>query len=197
MLTGSICQAGNRAVFLDRDGVLNRKACLGEYVADWHALELLPGVREAVARLNRAGFRTFVVSNQRGVALGKVQLANLLEIHRQLQKSFQQAEAFLEAIYYCPHDLASGCGCRKPAPGMLLQAANDHRIDLRQSWMIGDSAGDIAAGRRAGCKTAQLVDSGNLSSLADVIARGLPEAVDQILAIEANRSRVHSTDLQS
>ena len=171
----------DRAVFLDRDGLLNQKAPEGEYIATWDEIEILPGVREAVARLNEAGFRTFVVTNQRGIALGKVQLNALLNIHQRLATCFREAGAVIEAIYYCPHDLPLECACRKPEPGMLLRAAIEHKIDLRRSWMIGDSISDVEAGRRAGCRTVFISSRETICNAANLLARNLPDAVEKIL----------------
>ncbi len=171
-----------RAAFLDRDGVINRNAREGEYVTRWEEMHILPGVSEAIALLNKAGFRVIVVSNQRCVAKGLITTADLEALHRRLCEVLASAGAIIDAIYYCPHEMAPPCRCRKPQPGMLLEAARTHDIDLTASWMIGDSDIDVEAGRQAGCKTARLLGSeerphGN----ADLVARSLREVIDQIL----------------
>jgi histidinol phosphatase-like enzyme len=104
------------------------------------------------------------------------------------------AGAVLTGGYYCPHDLLPACTCRKPAPGLLLQAAREHDISFADSWMIGDSASDIEAGKRAGCRTARiLADSEPDSSGADVAAESLNQAVQQILKIGSRVSLRHSS----
>jgi D-glycero-D-manno-heptose 1,7-bisphosphate phosphatase len=170
-----------RAAFLDRDGIINRKAREGEYVTRWEDMEILPGVAEAIALLNQAGFLVIVVSNQRCVAKGLITTAELDALHRRMCQALARAGATIDAIYYCPHEKHPPCRCRKPEPGMLLDAARDHDIDLAASWMIGDSDADVEAGRRAGCMTA-VVASGdtNIKGNVGVIASSLLEATQQI-----------------
>jgi D-glycero-D-manno-heptose 1,7-bisphosphate phosphatase len=140
------------AVFLDRDGVLNRTT-----VRDgtpyppmtMDEVEILPGVREALERLANAGLALIVVTNQPDVARG-VQSRETVE---QINAYIARQLPMLTAFYVCFHDNADGCNCRKPGPGMLMQAAADHRIDLSQSFMVGDRWSDIVAGAAVGCKT--------------------------------------------
>lgn len=174
------------AVFLDRDGIINQKAPEGEYIATWEAMRFLPDVFVSVGALARAGFRIIVVTNQRGVALRKVRLADLEEIHRRLRAAFAQRGVPLTDIYLCPHDLADHCFCRKPKPGMLLRAAQDHALDLSACWMIGDAASDIEAGKNAGCRTAWILAAGSPvreDLRADVRAHTLASAVRRILGL--------------
>jgi len=147
----------NKAAFLDRDGVINQKAPEGEYVTRWEDVKFLPGVPEAIAQLNRAGWQVIIISNQRCVAKGLLSIAELEALHRQISQWLADRGATIDAIYYCPHEKTQPpCACRKPAPGMLIRAAQDHKIDLAGSWMIGDSESDMEAGRRAGCKTLRI-----------------------------------------
>jgi D-glycero-D-manno-heptose 1,7-bisphosphate phosphatase len=148
--------AMTRAAFLDRDGVINRKAPDDQYVTRWEDFHLLPGVVEGIAQLNRAGLRVIVVTNQRCVAKGLLTEAELKNLHQRMTEYLARAGATIDAVYYCPHGLEACCNCRKPAPGMLLEAARLHGIDLAASWMIGDSSSDVQAGKNAGCRTAQL-----------------------------------------
>lgn len=148
-----------KAVFLDRDGVINRKAPEGDYIRKWREIQLLPGAVNAVATLNRAGFKVFVVTNQRGVALSKVRIEDLLEIHDRVRIEFARGGALISQIYYCPHDIQSMCACRKPKPGMLHRAAAEHNVDLKASWMVGDSISDVKAGESAGCSNVLLASS--------------------------------------
>jgi D-glycero-D-manno-heptose 1,7-bisphosphate phosphatase len=180
----------HKAIFLDRDGVINRKAkSEDDYVTCWEEMEILPGVPEAVTQLNRAGFRVIVVTNQRAVAKGLITDQNLESIHRQMCQYFSSRGANVDAIYYCPHELEPPCGCRKPEPGMLFEAARVHNIDLAGSWMIGDSEKDVQAGVRAGCRTARVVPENQLvESAADVIASSLLGAIRKILNVRSRQS---------
>ena len=181
----------NSAVFLDRDGVINRKAIEGEYITSWEEMELLPGVAEGIALLNRAGFCVIVVTNQRCVAKGLISEADLQDMHSRMREVLARDGAVIDAIYHCPHDLESQCRCRKPAPGMLLEAAKSRSIDLASSWMIGDSDSDIEAGKSAGCRTIRLLDHGESSPVPDenedfpessrVVSRSLNDAIRWIL----------------
>jgi len=171
-----------RAAFLDRDGVINRKAGGGEYVTRWEDFHFLPKVAEGIALLNRAGWSVIVISNQRCVAKGLLTRQELESIHRRMCEELVAAGAKVDGIYYCPHEKEPACECRKPAPGMLLTAAKEHQLDLPYSWMIGDSASDVEAGKRAGCRTAQLVANPDLAGgHADLFACSLLEASRQIL----------------
>ena len=172
----------SRAAFLDRDGVINKKAPGDQYVTCLAEMELLPGVAEAIAMLNRAGFGVFVVSNQRCIAKGLVTEADVDAINHRMCKELAAAGARIDGVYYCPHEEEPPCGCRKPAPGMLLLAAREHQIDLTQSWMIGDSDVDISAGKSAGCKTVRLaVKSECVAGTPDLIAESLLIAVHKVL----------------
>lgn len=174
----------NRAAFLDRDGVINRKAPGDGYVTCWGQIEILPGVAQAVSLLNKAQFKVIVVSNQRCIAKGLVTTAEMDAIHRRLCRELAAAGAVIDGVYYCPHEKQPPCECRKPEPGMLLSAARQHQLDLAVSWMIGDSEVDVTAGKKVGCKTARLtgIDNGPHGN-ADVFAPSLIEAVRQILSI--------------
>jgi D-glycero-D-manno-heptose 1,7-bisphosphate phosphatase len=170
-----------RAVFLDRDGVINRKAAEGQYVTRWEDFHFLPGVAEAISLLNRAGWSVIVISNQRCVAKGLLTIAELETIHQKMLEELARSGANLDGIYYCPHDKESPCSCRKPSPGMLLRAAREHQIDLISSWMVGDSESDIEAGKRAGCGTVRIVaDLPAERDSADCFARSLLEASQRV-----------------
>jgi D-glycero-D-manno-heptose 1,7-bisphosphate phosphatase len=180
-----------RAVFLDRDGVINRKPPEGRYVTCWEDLHILPGVVEGIALLNRTGFCVIVVTNQRCIAKGLMTVAELEKMHQRMSDFLARAGANIDGIYYCPHEMEPPCNCRKPAPGMLLDAARSRGIELPASWMIGDSDIDIEAGRNAGCKTARLLatnetvnepgHSSATASCADIVAPSLLVAIRQIL----------------
>lgn len=194
-------------VFLDRDGVINRKLPEGEYVSSWERFELLPGVLEAMQALKAAGLRVVVVTNQRGVALGRYSTADVEAIHARLQALLteggrsagavgQAGQAGVDAFYYCPHDKRM-CRCRKPLPGMFEQAqAQFPRIEAERSVMVGDSLSDIEFGRAVGMRT--IFVRGDAAhrkpgweqgeAMADAAAEDLPAAVRLLLAAQASSS---------
>jgi len=175
----------SRAAFLDRDGVINRKALGNGYVTCWEEIHFLPGIAEAVVLFNQAGFRVIIVSNQRCIAKGLITMQAMNAIHRQMCDWFAAAGARIDGVYCCPHGTQPPCNCRKPAPGLLLTAAREHEIDLNASWMIGDSDIDVEAGRNAGCKTARLLQRNELAtSSPDVTATSLLAAANLILRRE-------------
>lgn len=182
----------NKAVFLDRDGVINRKAPEGEYITRYEDLVILAGVAEAIRNLNHSGYRVLVVTNQRGVAKGRIAIPELDRIHQQLVCKLAQEGATIHHIYYCPHDLDQGCECRKPAPGMLIRGVKEFRIAPRVSWMVGDSVSDVEAGHRAGCRTALVRANPSIANCdlrADIIAGNLSEAVQIILGLDRDAAR--------
>ena len=175
-----------KAVFIDRDGTLNKYV---GFLRDINEFELLPGVTEAIKKINASGYLAIVITNQPVIARGEVSFEQLQEIHNKMETLLGQEGAYLDAIYYCPHhphkgyegeipELKFDCDCRKPKPGMLLKAAEEYNIDLATSWMIGDGENDISAGKNAGCKTALL---GNDNYRQDVTVGSLIEFVDGII----------------
>jgi D-glycero-D-manno-heptose 1,7-bisphosphate phosphatase len=180
-----------RYVFLDRDGVLNRKLPEGAYVTEWEQFQWLPGTEEAIAKMNRAGMTVIVVSNQRGIALGRLTNAQLDQIHSNMQSHLAQHGARLDAIYYCPHDVGE-CHCRKPDIGLFEQARRDFpQGSADNSVVIGDSLSDIQAGQRLGMKTIfiegeadrQKAGSPAAAESADAVARSLLQAVEDHLGL--------------
>jgi D-glycero-D-manno-heptose 1,7-bisphosphate phosphatase len=140
-------------VFLDRDGVVNRKPPEGEYITQPSQLELLPGAGAAIASLNRSGRKVILVTNQRGIALGLMTEQDLAQIHAHLRTELALHDATLDAIYHCPHDRGQ-CSCRKPATGMIEAAFHDFPgAKPENSILIGDSLSDIECGRNAGIRT--------------------------------------------
>jgi D-glycero-D-manno-heptose 1,7-bisphosphate phosphatase len=180
-----------KAAFVDRDGVINQKAPDGKYVTRWEDFHFLPGVTKGINQLNRAGFQVIVVTNQRCVAKGLLSEIELRDLHRRMSEHLAREGAKIEAIYYCPHEVEPPCSCRKPAPGLLLEAARSRDLDLSFSWMIGDSDTDIQAGKSAGCRTARVSaveaeeeepgEVGTNKIVADITAPSLSEAVPRIL----------------
>jgi D-glycero-D-manno-heptose 1,7-bisphosphate phosphatase len=144
------------AVFLDRDGTINVRPPEHEYLTDPSEFRWLPGALDGMLKLAQAGLPLIVVSNQRGVARGLVTERTLSQVEAVIQAALGPYGHRVEAFRYCPHDLAAGCECRKPKPGLLRAAARDLDLDLEHSWMIGDTEADIEAGRAAGCRTIRL-----------------------------------------
>lgn len=144
---------GVRCVFLDRDGVINRKAAEGEYVSDWADFHLLPGVEEAIAELSSRGLKVIVVSNQRGVGLGLYPASAVETLHFRLQEHLAGHSAHIDAFYYCPHD-RDECDCRKPGIA-LFQRAQERFPDIHPTncVVIGDSLSDIEAAGAFGCRS--------------------------------------------
>jgi histidinol-phosphate phosphatase family protein len=176
----------NKAAFLDRDGVINRKATEGEYITRWENMHILPGVVEAIALLNRASYRVLVVSNQRCVAKRLLTASELESMHQRMCTELDAMGAKIDEVFYCPHEEQPPCACRKPEPGMLFAAASKHQVDFASSWMIGDSDKDVEAGRRAGCRTARIRTTSDVCTdcNADVFAQSLLESVHRILCLE-------------
>jgi D-glycero-D-manno-heptose 1,7-bisphosphate phosphatase len=189
-------------VFLDRDGVLNRKAPEGEHVGRCEDVELLPGAAEAVARINRSGRKAIVVTNQRAIALGLYAESDLLQIHETFQAQLKAQGAHLDAIYYCPHDHGR-CNCRKPGPGLFEQAFRDFRgAGVHNSVMIGDSLSDIEAGVRLGMRTVPIAEQPDGHAMApnsalgqaDACSGSLLEWVKRDLELAANLGKIASQE---
>ncbi|RUT36548.1 HAD family hydrolase [Paenibacillus zeisoli] len=146
-----------RAVFLDRDGVINEvHSHRVRYVNHPEDLHLLPNAAKAIRLLGEANYKVFIVTNQGGIGLGYMRLETLLEIHIELLQRLSHAGAYLDDIAYCPHKPRAGCSCRKPRPGMILDLAAKHQVDLKHSYTIGDMDTDIKAGRSAGTRTIRI-----------------------------------------
>ena len=150
-----------KAVFLDRDGTLN-KYC--GFVRQASQIELTDGAAEALTEINKSGYLAIVVTNQPVIARGECTLEELNRIHNRLETLLGEAGAWLDDIFFCPHHPEKGfagerteykiqCDCRKPKPGLLLRAAEQYNIELSESYMVGDSGTDIIAGKAAGCRS--------------------------------------------
>jgi D-glycero-D-manno-heptose 1,7-bisphosphate phosphatase len=179
-----------KTVFLDRDGVINQKMPEGRYVSSWSEFHMLAGVPQAIGRLNRAGVRVVVISNQRGVALGLYSTADVEAIQAALQQILLGYGAHLDGFYFCPHEKGQ-CNCRKPLPGLFEQAAARFPgITAESSAMIGDSLSDIEFGRRLGMLTVFIEGDRErrkpggeaARDLASLHFADLPEAVEYLLS---------------
>ena len=138
-----------KIIFLDRDGVINKKAEDHEYIARAEDFVINDGLFELLRPWHDAGYEIIVITNQRGVARGKISDANLAEIHSKMLEIFSANNLNLLDIFYCPHE-EDACDCRKPRPGLLRLAADKYRIDLEQAVLISDSSADIEMGRNFG-----------------------------------------------
>ncbi len=142
-----------KVIFLDRDGVINKKPAEHDYVKSREEFEFLPEAVPALSLLAKKGYKLFIVTNQRGIARGLMTEADLAGIHEKMQKKLGENGIHIEAMYYCPHGSEDPCACRKPKPGMFFKAARDHSLNLHECIFIGDGETDRQAGEAAGCKT--------------------------------------------
>lgn len=194
VVAASTLERPQRAVFIDRDGTLNREV---DGVCTPERLELLPGAGEAVRALNAHGWRAVVITNQPGVAKGFFSEADLQRIHNKLECDLGKAHAFVDRIYHCPHhpergfpgeraELKVPCRCRKPEPGLIERAARELHLDLRHCWFVGDTTTDLETARRAGVRSI-LVRTGyggadrKYAVPADHVCDDLPAAVRFVL----------------
>jgi D-glycero-D-manno-heptose 1,7-bisphosphate phosphatase len=180
-----------RAVFLDRDGVLIADV---DHLVALDQVRVLPRVPEALARLRAAGWRLIIATNQSVVARGWITEEQLREVHRVLLADLRSEGAEIDGVYYCPHHpegsvaaYRRACLCRKPSPGMLLQAAEEWHLDMAECVIVGDASSDVEAGRCAGCHTVLIRSAGDAwgdrgAADPDHVARDLPDAAEWILA---------------
>lgn len=186
LVSGKNLKNKQKAVFLDRDGTINKYVGFLRSVDEF---ELLDGVADAIKKINASGYLTIVVTNQPVIARGEMTFDELEVIHNKMETLLGKEGAYLDSIYYCPHhphkgyagersELKFDCDCRKPKPGMLLKAAQDFNIDLSQSWVVGDGENDVRAGQNAGCQTALV---GNESYGQTVTVSSLKNFVKQYL----------------
>ncbi len=164
-----------RTLFLDRDGVLNRKLSEGEWVRVWAEFEWLPGARQALRALHEAGWRLVVVTNQRGVATGALTAGEVDALHERMRADLAREGIPLAGVYVCPHDRGE-CDCRKPEPGLLLRAATEYPdIDFGTAALVGDRLSDLEAARRVGVPAYLVAGPDAAASLLeDAAARGIP-----------------------
>ena len=147
-----------RTVFLDRDGVINENLNDG-YVSKWDEFTFIPKTKEAIAALTDAGWDVIVISNQAGVGKGVMTAQAVESINIRMVQEISRHGGKIKAVYYCPHRPDENCGCRKPKPGLLIQAAQEWGIALSASYLVGDKISDIHAGAQVGCTTI-LVETG-------------------------------------
>ena len=194
IVAGRSLRCRQKAIFLDRDGTINQYVGFLRNIDDF---ALLPGVGEAIARINRSAYLTVVATNQPVIARGEATFEQVEEIHKKMETELGKEGAYLDDVFFCPHhphkgydgevpELKIDCDCRKPKIGMLLQAAEKYNIDLRASWYVGDTTVDIQTGKNAGMKTILLRTGeggrdGKYDAVPDHVAADLAEAVSYIL----------------
>lgn len=179
-----------RFVFLDRDGVINKDS--PEYVKSWSEFEFLPGSIEAIRLLTEHNFTVIVITNQSIINRNMATPDDLEFTHSMMKKAVKEGGGEIKDIFFCPHAPEEGCSCRKPEPGLILKAMKKYRINADNSVMVGDSAKDIECAKRAGCRYALLVKTGNYQNAVsdlegkkirpDHIANNLYEAAGWIIA---------------
>jgi D-glycero-D-manno-heptose 1,7-bisphosphate phosphatase len=165
------------AVFLDRDGVICENRA--DHIRSWRDFEFVPGAIDAIASLRRAGAKVFVVTNQGAVGRGLMTQGDLANIHAKMKEVLHGSGADVDGIYACTHHPVDACACRKPAIGLLAQAAEEHDLNLEESFMVGDYVTDIEAGATAGCTTV-LVRSGRGAQAERIVRTGeapMPDAI--------------------
>jgi len=140
----------NKAVFLDRDGVINEKR--NDHVKNIDEFKIFSGVGDAIKLLRDKGYLVIIITNQSAIGRKIISEKKLDEIHTELKNYLNQHDAYVDSIYYCPHTPEENCNCRKPKPGLLIKATSDFDIDLEKSYFIGDSESDLNAAKEARCK---------------------------------------------
>ncbi|MFA5363267.1 MAG: HAD family hydrolase [Candidatus Omnitrophota bacterium] len=180
-----------KAVFLDRDGVINKYPGHGKYVTGWKGFRFLPRAKEAIAQLTRAGFRIFVVSNQAGVNKGLFSKKALGRLTGNMLGEIEKAGGRIDEVYYCVHRSEENCPCRKPKHGSLEAARRKYRVRLKGSFFIGDTMTDMLTAHNAGCASILVLSGGeklsnrkNWDTQPGFIFRDLYQAVQFILGLE-------------
>ena len=156
-----------KAIFLDRDGILNKER--KDYVKSIEDLELIPNIGNCISKIKKNSFLAIVITNQSVINRGLTSHENIFEIHNFIQKYLKKFNTKIDAFYYCPHRPDEDCVCRKPKSGLILQAAIDYKIDLTQSWMIGDHDIDVECGINAGCNSIKISEPNLLEEKLDYI----------------------------
>jgi|TARA_Y100001949_G_scaffold64134_1_gene54315 histidinol-phosphate phosphatase family protein len=156
-----------RAIFLDRDGVINKKR--DDYVKSINELEIFPFVASAIKKLNNANFKVIVITNQSAINRNIITHKKVEQIHLTIQNYLKKNQSFIDAFYYCPHRPDENCICRKPKPGLLIKAIQDFKINPKESWMIGDSNSDLESGRLVGCNVMKINNHVNLEKAVELI----------------------------
>ena len=171
-----------KAIFLDRDGVINKKAIEGEYISSFNEFEFLPGVLESLKKVPQTDYLLIIVTNQRGIARKKISINDLELIHNKMLNEMDKYGINIDKIYFCPHNYGE-CKCRKPDVGMIEMAEKDFKIDMGNSWMIGDSLSDIELGIKKGLQTIYLGNNLETKIISNYSFDNLFNAIDLILSL--------------
>jgi len=158
-----------KVVFLDRDGVINRDS--PDYIKSWSEFEFLPGSMGALIKLTQKGFAIIVITNQSAVNRGMISRKDLDFIHSHMRSAVRANGGNISAVFFCPHTPDDHCSCRKPKPGLIHQAQSRYTLDLKSTYMVGDSAKDIECAQNAGCGYAVLVRTGNGTEAETILTR--------------------------
>ena len=150
----------NKAVFLDRDGIINKER--KDYVKTVDELEIFENISWCIQQLKKNNYLVIVITNQSAINRGLIDIQKINEIHAEIQHYLAKFNTKIDAFYFCPHRPDENCFCRKPNPGLIIQASNDFDIDLKSSWMIGDNESDILSGQNAGCHTLKISHNNEL-----------------------------------
>ena len=159
----------HRAIFLDRDGVLNKDR--SDYVKNIDELEIFSNIGKCIKQINDRGFLVIVVTNQSAIGRKLITNNDVENIHNHIQNFLKKHNAKIDAFYYCPHHPIDNCDCRKPKSGLLIKAAHDFSVDLKNSWMIGDHDRDIESGISAGCKSIKITPENTLDDIVNDILK--------------------------
>jgi histidinol-phosphate phosphatase family protein len=182
------------SIFLDRDGVLIENRT--DYVRDWSQVRIIPEAIHALSLAPIKKYKVVIVTNQSAVGRGLMLLSTAQEINQRLIRLIRDYGGQIDGVYMCPHKPEDGCSCRKPLPGLLLQAANDLSLDIQRSWMIGDAWSDVQAGEAAGTRGTVLLKTGRGAEqllkarpekvMGNMVFDNLPLALETIFSIDTN-----------
>lgn len=167
-----------KAIFLDRDGVINKEI---NYLYRIKDFELIDGVIPALQFFKKLGFLLIVITNQAGVGRGYYTENDVIKLHHYMENIFSENECAVDRVYYCPHGPNDNCECRKPKPGMIVQAVKEFDIDLNESWLIGDKNTDLLAGKNAGVKNLVLVRSGHIVNEEEPLAHYIFDSIYNVI----------------
>lgn len=157
----------NKAIFLDRDGVINKER--KDYVKTIDELEIFENISECISKLKKNNFLVIVITNQSAINRNLTTVKKIHEIHNEIQNNLKKFNTKIDAFYFCPHRPDENCVCRKPNSQLIIDASNDFKIDLTSSWMIGDNDSDVLAGLNAGCKGVKIDSNADLPNIVNQI----------------------------
>lgn len=162
-----------KAIFLDRDGVLNRER--KDYVKNISELEIFPEIEIPIKKLKKNGFLLIIITNQSAINRGIITLDNVQQIHQYIQNYLRKFEIEIDGFFICPHRPDENCMCRKPKSGLILRAIDEFKIDIKSSWMIGDNDSDIIAAKNIGCKAIKIEKGLNFNQAVEKVLMGLSD----------------------